>query len=846
LINIKQTYEELERRIRNIGAAETERVQLDESLRDCEERLRNLLLGKYLAVVVHDSDAKVMFSSFLAQELLGLTEEQMSGKTATDPDWHFFLEDGMVLPVEEYPVNRVLATHQSLRDMVIGVHRAGSESNVWVQVSADPIFDEQQNLSKVIVSFIDITEHKWVKHRLELSAEIQSILNEAVDLQGAIDRVLTAIKEKMDFDAVGIRLRKDNDFPYYVQHGFTEDFLITENSLAIRLPEGGICRDENGGICLEGTCGVVLSGKTDPANPYCTPWGSFWTNDTLQFLQLHADQDPRLNPRNRCIHDGYMSVALIPIRVNQEIVGILQFNDRRKGCFDLEVIRFFEGIGVSIGIALMRLRSEEVLRVSEERFRGIFESMIPVQGYNGNREVIYWNPASEKMYGYSKQEAMGCKIEELVIPGHIRDGVIRDISRWINEDIEIPPSELSLQTKDGSEVHVYSTHVMMTNIKGEKEMFCVDLDLTERKQLEKERTKADKIESVGILAGGIAHDFNNILTTILVNVSLAKMMLDDKGHREIKERLALSEQAGKRASALTQQLLTFSKGGVPVKKTALLGEMIRESTSFSLRGSNVKCRHYIDKKLLPCEVDMGQISQVINNLVINADQSMPEGGVIRIRAENVLISLKDALPLKAGKYVRISIKDMGCGIPESYIPKIFDPYFTTKPKGNGLGLATCYSIVKGHGGHIAVESEQDIGTSFHVYLPSSSGRVLEKEKLKKKTALPRGRILVMDDERSVLEVLVKVLESLGQDVEATANGANAVKLYKMAMKSGKPFDAVILDLTIPGNMGGRETLKKLRKIDPEVKAIVSSGYSNNPVMSELYVVRTCWTVDVQN
>jgi CheY-like chemotaxis protein len=309
------------------------------------------------------------------------------------------------------------------------------------------------------------------------------------------------------------------------------------------------------------------------------------------------------------------------------------------------------------------------------------------------------------------------------------------------------------------------------------------------------------------------------------------MTLEGEGSDDARERLIVSEQAGKRAAKLAQQLLTFSKGGAPVKKTALLGDIVKESTGFALSGSNVKCRHYIDKDLWPCSVDSGQISQVINNLVINADQAMPEGGVIEIRVKNVVVSSKDALPLEEGKYVRVTVKDQGIGISKQHISKIFDPYYTTKQKGSGLGLATCYSIVVRHDGHIAVESEPGVGTSFHIYLPATPGRVRKKGKEKGKAALPAGRVLVMDDEPTVLEAAVLVLESLGQEAQGAADGSEAVKLYKRAMKSGKPFDAVILDLTVPGGMGGRETVEKLQKIDPEIKAIVSSGYSNDPVMA---------------
>lgn len=263
-----------------------------------------------------------------------------------------------------------------------------------------------------------------------------------------------------------------------------------------------------------------------------------------------------------------------------------------------------------------------------------------------------------------------------------------------------------------------------------------------------------------------------------------------------------------------------------------MSDLIREATGFSLRGSNVKCKHYIDKDLWVCKVDTGQISQVIQNLVINADQALPGGGTISVHASNVTIGPGDRLPLIEGRYVKLTIRDQGHGIPAEHLPKIFDPYFTTKQKGSGLGLATCYSIIKRHNGHIAVESARDAGTTFHFYLPASSEQIEEKEEVREEVIVFTGKILVMDDEREVGDAAAGMLEHLRHEVELAADGAEAIKLYKKARKSERPFDIVILDLTIPGGMGGEETVKKLIEIDPDVKAIVSSGYSNDPVLTD--------------
>jgi len=352
-------------------------------------------------------------------------------------------------------------------------------------------------------------------------------------------------------------------------------------------------------------------------------------------------------------------------------------------------------------------------------------------------------------------------------------------------------------------------------------------DITERKRIEKELLRSQKLESVGLLAGGIAHDFNNILTVILGNVSLAMNQITPDG--EIFDLLKEVETASARAHTLTRQLLTFAKGGAPVKETASIKDILKESSSFVLRGSKSGCEFSIAEDLWPAEVDVGQMSQVINNIVVNANQAMPNGGIIQVAAENLLINNGQGFPLKPGRYIRISIKDQGVGIAGKHLANIFDPYFTTKQEGSGIGLAVTYSIIKKHNGHITVESRLGAGTTFHIYLPASEKAVPEKEEVR--LIKGQGRILVMDDESSLREIIGIMLVKLGYESELAKDGAEAIDMYKAAIESGKPYNAVILDLTISGGMGGAEAINKLLEIDPEVKAIVSSGYSNDPVMA---------------
>jgi PAS domain S-box-containing protein len=353
-------------------------------------------------------------------------------------------------------------------------------------------------------------------------------------------------------------------------------------------------------------------------------------------------------------------------------------------------------------------------------------------------------------------------------------------------------------------------------------------DITERKRLEDEMLKSQKLESLGVLAGGIAHDFNNLLTSVLGNISLARLLAGED--RMLVRRLEDAEKASLRAGDLTRQLLTFSRGGAPVKKAACVEQIVMDSVSFALRGSNVRCEFSFPDDIHPVEVDPGQMNQVINNLIINADQALPDGGIITVSAENVEIGPEDLSTLAAGSYVKISVQDRGCGIPETNLDKIFDPYFTTKPTGSGLGLATVYSIIRKHGGLITVDSSVGTGTTFHIFLPASDNEPTESDPRKRPPDKGAGRILVMDDEEIIRDVACEILVHLGYETESCGNGEEALRLYERSMGT-EPFAAVLMDLTIPGGMGGKETMKRLREIDPNVKGIVSSGYSNDPILA---------------
>jgi signal transduction histidine kinase/CheY-like chemotaxis protein len=354
-------------------------------------------------------------------------------------------------------------------------------------------------------------------------------------------------------------------------------------------------------------------------------------------------------------------------------------------------------------------------------------------------------------------------------------------------------------------------------------------NITEQRRLEEELQKTQKLESLGVLAGGIAHDFNNLLTGILGNISMARKTIDplSKAVRRLDE----AEKAVARSQDLVEQLMTFSRGGAPVKKTASIEQIVRDSAAFALRGSNVKCEFAVVGDLWPVEVDEGQMNQVIHNLMINADQAMGSTGVVEVRIDNQAVAPQSEMSLKEGRYIRICIKDHGAGIPDTHIHKIFDPYFTTKAHGNGLGLAAVYSIIKNHEGFIGVHSKEGDGTLFFVYLPSSESGMPQAVESNPAAQPGSSKILVMDDEELIREVATDILDYLGYTAVACSDGKAAIELYQEAAAVGEPFAAVLMDLTIPGGMGGKETIQRLMAIDPNVVGVVSSGYCSDPILS---------------
>jgi len=474
--------------------------------------------------------------------------------------------------------------------------------------------------------------------------------------------------------------------------------------------------------------------------------------------------------------------------------------------------------------------TEEALRESEGKYRQLVEhapaGMHEIDLTNGN--FISVNDVMCEYLGYTKEEFLNLKFTEVLT----EESLLKNLERWqkIQNGEDVPPlQEYEIIGKNKRKIWA----LVNTNIiyEGEKPVRAtvISHNITNRKLLEQEVSKAQKLESLGVLAGGIGHDFNNLMSGIMGNISLAK--IEAERGEKIMDSLDEALRVSSKASALTQQLLVFSKGGAPVKKAASIIEVLRDSAAFCLRGSKVKCAFNIAKDLWPVKVDIGQFSQVIHNLVINALQATSKGGKITLAAKNVNLETVTEIPLPPGRYVEITIQDQGHGIAPENLPKIFDPYFTTKSKGSGLGLTMSYTIIKRHDGHINVETEVSKGTVFRILLPATDEVPEEAAITENRAAKGEGRILVMDDEEILRKVAKRMLLELGYEVACVEDGAEAIELYAKTRGSQQAFDAVIMDLTIPGGMGGKDAIKKLLEIDPGAIVVVSSGYSNDPIMS---------------
>ncbi len=482
-------------------------------------------------------------------------------------------------------------------------------------------------------------------------------------------------------------------------------------------------------------------------------------------------------------------------------------------------------------------RAEEALAQEKDRLavtlRCLGDGVITTDSAG---RVLLLNPVAEQLVGWPQADAAGCLLADVFKPvktarrephaGFLEAALTR------GEETDVPHHSV-LPARDGRERVIGFKVSPIRRGAGAAIVGAVLVvrDMTEHERMTAAARKHQQVESLGVLAAGIAHDFNNILTVVMGNVSLAAEKLGPRTavHAHLDEAAGAAVQARE----LTGQLLTFARGGTPLKTAARLPEIIRESTRFGLHGSPVRPAFALPPNLWAVEVDSGQLNQVIHNLVINAVQAMPGGGCLRVAAGNRAATGGESHGLPAGRYVELSVADQGCGVSAEDLPRIFDPYFTTKKSGNGLGLAMCAVIIRDHGGRITVESELGKGTTFRIFLPATDKTPVTASAPERGTLTRRrGRILVLEDDEALQKLLAMMIQRLGYRADLVSRGEDAVRVFQAAEQEGEPIDGAVLDLTVPGGMGGCEVIQRLRALRPGFPALVSSGAANNPAIAE--------------
>ncbi len=482
-----------------------------------------------------------------------------------------------------------------------------------------------------------------------------------------------------------------------------------------------------------------------------------------------------------------------------------------------------------------RKRSEDALVFEKERLavtlRSIGDGLITTD-MRGN--ITTMNQVAETMTGWTQEEARGKPIETVFVISAEEPGrpCVNPVEKVITSgQVQSLCQNTVLTSRDGKTYAIADSSAPITDKNNEMiGVVLVFRDITENRKLMEAAQNADKLESLGLLAGGIAHDFNNLLGGIFGFIELAKLKSADP---QVTDHLDRALDTIERARALTRQLLTFAKGGDPVKKHQFLKSFIEETATFLLSGTSVSWRFDIQEDLLPGFFDENQIRQVLENIIVNACQAMPDGGALEISAKNT-IARNRATASPAKNHIKISIKDNGPGIPRDILPHIFDPYFTTEPKAHGIGLTTCFSIIKRHDGFMDVESEPGKGSKFHIYLPATETKIEDADVQAHPDAGPHtaGRILVMDDEEVVRNIISEMLSAIGFTVTCTASGAEAMHFFLEETRAGTPFAGLIVDLTVPGGMGGIDIINEIRGHDPDVPVFVISGYSGDPVLAK--------------
>jgi PAS domain S-box-containing protein len=783
----KQTYEELEKRIHDLEQANYELIQSGKDQQDDKEHYRSLIHSIQAAVVVHGTDTKIIASNHKAQELLGLTEAQMLGRIAINPEWKFLNSDNKKLPLDQYPVNQVLNTRQVLRDQILGIYRPDTADSVWVIVNADPVFNEEKEIKHVVVTFMDITDRMQAEEALK----------------GSEERLTEAQK-----------LAKLGHYIFDIKKGSWTSSIELNNILGI---DDSFKKDTVSWIQV--------------IHPDHQKIMSNYFQDNILTQQQKFDKEYKTI--NKRTGQEYWVHGLGELKLDKnskpiEMFGTIQDITERKQVAD-ELKKYQHHLE-----DLVKESTADFAK-SEGKYRHLVENMHEgIAVLDENYLLTYVNDRFSNMLGYQKDEVIGRLVKSFFDEANlfILEGQLARRKKG-----ESGSYEISWTRKDGSKVPVWMSSSPLLDEDGKfKGSFAIVSDLTEKKhaELEKEElefrlNQSQKIEAIGTLAGGIAHDFNNILSAIFGFAELAREDLNDP----VNLSYDLDEviNGANRAKELVKQILTFSRRGDLDLKPLKVQLVIREALKL-LRSSiptTIEIKQKIDPDCKTVLADPTQVHQIIMNLCTNAYQAMRDtGGVLGVYLKPVDVTSEDIitnLNLTAGQYIQLEVSDSGHGMTKDILAKAFEPYFTTKPKGEGtgLGLAVVHGIARSFNGDITVYSEPGMGTTFHVYLPVVESTKKTERYKEIKALLPTGneRILLVDDDETITDINKRILEKLGYKVATLTSSVEALDTFQKAPDS---FDLIITDMTMP-KMTGADLAKHIIVIRPDIPIILSTGHS---------------------
>ena len=891
---LQSVNEEMEAAKEELESSNEELIALNEELQakniqlsESEEKFRNLVWDMQVGVLIQGPQAEILMANPMALELLGVSTNQLLGKTSFDPDWNVIHEDGSPFSGETHPVPQAIAMRLPVHAVVMGVYRPDTKDRVWLLVDAEPQLKNDGTVRQVVCTFVDISGRKKAEialrvsemkhrsmfhfspmgiHQYELKEDGSLIFtgaNPAADRILGIDHSPFIGKTIEDAFPALVDTEVPSWYREVVKTGTlwqTEQIEYANGAISGAYAVVAFKTGEN--TMVANFQDITARKKAeDELRESAAKFRSTFDQSPVGSVLVGLDKKfVRANPAF-CAFLGYEENELIgktiaDVTFPEDIdIGMRELGQLAAGELEIATAqkRYLRKDGAvvwgELSISLVRdatgkplyflpiikdvsdRKRAELLMYEQNELLSLFISKSPVYCYikevtQKYSRVLQASENFQEMIGIPGSKMVGKTMEDLYPLEFAR--------KMTADDWEVVSNGKILKLDEDLNGRNYTTIKFPIRQGGKTLLAGYTIDITDRKKAEQDNLKytqqlqqTQRLESLGVLAGGIAHDFNNLMGGIFGYIDLA---IEEKSKPLSTSYLSKAMETIERARGLTSQLLTFAKGGAPVQRVTALFPFIQETAQFALSGSNVSCKFSIDDNLWPCNIDKNQIGQVIDNLVINAKQAMSGGGFIELTARNIVLDEADHLVLGKGTYVKLSIKDTGSGISSEIMPHIFDPFFTTKVKGHGLGLSTCYSIITRHGGYIDVESEPGAGTTFHVYLPAVNEA--DPENVSRIVIHSgTGMFIVMDDEDVVRETVCHMLESLGYSVIGCADGTKAIDCYIEATRMKKAIAGIILDLTVPGGMGGNAAIAEIRKLSAEVPVFVASGYAEDPVMT---------------